>query len=120
MGDRKRYFNAEFHRSAELCFVVEGQADAITLAQWGFPAVALVGVGADESLAQALKDNKIKTIYIALDADKPGQAAALKTAGVFGPMARLFNWIKPETLKEGETVTVTGNDIEESNDDSNG
>jgi DNA primase len=92
VGERLRFFNAEFHRGAEICFVVEGQGDAITLAQWGFAAVALVGVAADEGLAALLKQMKVKTLYVALDDDKAGQEALMKTAGVFGPMARLFKW----------------------------
>jgi hypothetical protein len=101
-GERARYFNAEFSRGRELCFVVEGQADAITLGQWGFPAVALVGVGADQAIADTLKQAKVKTVYIALDDDKAGQEALLKVAGVFGPMARLFNWIKPASMQDVE------------------
>lgn len=92
LGERARFFNAEFSRGAELCFVVEGQADAISLAQWGFPAVALVGVAADAALAEKIKTNKIKTVYVALDDDKAGQEALMKVAGVFGPMTRLFGW----------------------------
>lgn len=92
VGERLRFFNAEFHRNAESCFVVEGQADAITLAQWGFPAVALAGVAVDERLASLFKQLKIGTVYVALDNDKVGQEALLKTAGAFGPMARLFEW----------------------------
>jgi len=100
MGERARYFNSEFHSGAEVCFVVEGQADAITLAQWGFPAVALVGVAADKPLADVLKQAKIRTIYVALDDDKAGQEALLTVAGVFGPMTRLFSWIRPEVLRD--------------------
>ena len=92
VGARMRYFNTEFHRGAELCYVVEGQADAMTLGQWGFTAVALAGVAADERLASLFKQLKIGTVYVALDSDKAGQEALMKTAGVFGPMARLFQW----------------------------
>ena len=100
VGERLRFFNAEFHRGVEICFVVEGQGDAITLAQWGFAAVALVGVAADEGLAGLLKQMKVKTVYVALDNDKAGQAALMKTAGVFGPLARLFKWQSTEASNE--------------------
>lgn len=100
VGERARFFNAEFHRGAEICFVVEGQADAITLAQWGFPAVALAGVAADEGLAVLLKNMKVQTIYVALDDDKAGQEALMKTAGVFGPMTRLFQWKNTEVSND--------------------
>ena len=92
IGERQRYFNAEFYRGADICFVVEGQADAISLQQWGFAAVALVGVAADSALAETLSKAKIRTVYVALDDDKAGQDALLRVAGVFGPMARLFKW----------------------------
>lgn len=113
MGERARFYNSEFHGGAEVCFVVEGQADAITLAQWGFPAVALVGVAADKVVAETLKNNKVKTIYIALDDDKAGRKALLTVAGVFGPMARLFKWIRPAVL-----VDSTTSGTEMSDDDS--
>jgi hypothetical protein len=103
LGERQRFFNAEFSRGAKICFVVEGQADAITLAQWGFAAVALVGVAADEKLAETLKQMKVETIYVALDADQAGQEALMKTAGMFGPMARLFEW---------QTVPVKNNEAD--------
>jgi DNA primase len=110
IGERARFFNAEFHRGAEICFVVEGQADAITLAQWGFPAVALVGVAADEGLAAILKQMKIKAVYVALDEDAAGQAALMKVAGMFGAMTRLFGWNIPGRTSQPNLVIEENNE----------
>jgi DNA primase len=92
VGERYRFFNLEFTRGAKNCLVVEGQADAITLMQWGIPAVALVGVGADEDMAKLFKAQKIERTFVALDNDKEGIKAQVKTAQVFGPMTRLVTW----------------------------
>jgi DNA primase len=47
LGARQPFFNHLYWRPDPACpyiVIVEGQADAITLAQWGLPAVALLGV----------------------------------------------------------------------------
>ena len=90
VGERKRYYNWHFRRHGGHVWVVEGQADAIALGEWGEPAVALLGLGVDESLAQMLKD--ISVIYLALDADKRGQDAILRAASMLGPMTRIVDW----------------------------
>ncbi len=89
-GERQRYFNCAFRGGAEQVVMVEGQADAITLGQWGIPAVALMGLAADEWLAEVVA--KCGTKYIALDNDERGQAARWKAAELFGPMTRVLKW----------------------------
>jgi len=105
-GERQRYFNWLFNKHVDVVIIVEGQADAITLGEWGYAAIALCGLAADEELVGMLK--QIKTKYIALDADERGQEAMFQVAQLFGPMARLVSW--PE-LEEAKNI------IEENNDD---
>ena len=85
-----RYFNYEFHRNTAQVLIVEGQADAISLGQWGYSAVALCGVSADAGLAETLK--KCGTKYAALDDDKAGRENIIQVAQTFGAMTRLLKW----------------------------
>jgi DNA primase len=73
LGERQRYYNFKFHRHAKRVIIVEGQADADSWGEWGEAAVALVGVAADEKLAESIK--QIPEKYMALDDDKAGQEA---------------------------------------------
>lgn len=63
--------------------LVEGQADAISLAQLGFHAVALCGVeaGAPQGIT-----------HVALDNDEAGQAKALDLALRIGPLTHVVVW----------------------------
>jgi len=78
---------------------VEGQADAITLAQWGIPAMAIVGTNWDdhlETLAELRKRHK--TIYLGLDNDQAGLNALMgkdrrwQLGRVLGSMTRIVRW----------------------------
>lgn len=107
-GERAYYFNFMFSRDADICLVVEGQADAISAGQLGFAAVALAGVSANEDLAQNFKKNKIKRIFVGLDNDKAGNQNALKTAEIFGPMTRLVTWSQFDSMfGDGSTEEET-------------
>ena len=89
-GERQRYFNCAFRNGVEQVVLVEGQADAITLGQWGIPAVALVGLSMDEQLARMI--DKCKQKYVAMDNDERGLAARWRVAELLGPMARMMRW----------------------------
>lgn len=43
IGARQPYYNHLYNSQAEQVVIVEGQADAITFAEWGIPAVAIGG-----------------------------------------------------------------------------
>ncbi len=45
LGERQPYYNYLYSPHAEQVVIVEGQADAITFAEWGIPAVAIGGFG---------------------------------------------------------------------------
>jgi hypothetical protein len=94
-GEKQIYANWEWSTHEEQTVLVEGQADALTLAQWGIPAVAFCGVHADEHLARFLgvgDEHRTVAFAIGLDADKAGKVNTNKLARLFGPMTRLINW----------------------------
>jgi hypothetical protein len=99
VGHRQVYYNHEYGRRADEVVCVEGQADAITLGQWGIPAMAIVGINWDdhlEILAELRKRHK--TIYIGLDSDQAGLNALIgkdrswHLGRVLGSMARVVRW----------------------------
>lgn len=103
------YFNSAYKMKSDNVFVVEGQADAVSLAQMGYPAVALCGLGGlyGERPRWA---NDHKNIYLALDQDKAGISATQKSADVLGPMTRILKWDIPKhqvfQAGDGELVPV--------------
>ena len=68
---------------------MEGQADALTLDQWGIPAVALAGTFAGDGLLASLFE---KAVYLGLDTDQAGKTGGKKTAQALGPMTRIISW----------------------------
>jgi DNA primase len=95
VGDKKLYFNWEVSPTSKQLIIVEGQADAVTIGQWGYPAVALGGVYLDDRLLKSLgvgDERKEIDYYLALDSDAPGAIAVSKVADLFGPMVRLITW----------------------------
>ena len=97
VGSKQVFANWEWSSQATQCVIVEGQADAITLAQWGLPAVALCGVSADEHVARMLgaDDDRIKVdFYVGLDADAAGSKNSEKMLELLGPMTRVLQWDK--------------------------
>ena len=65
--------------------VVEGPFDWLTLVQWGFPAVALVGTHVRRAVLGEL--GGFARLYLALDADDAGRAGAAALRGALGPRA---------------------------------
>ena len=68
--------------------LVEGAADAITLAQLGFRSVALCGAEVGDGFDQ--RHDPIT--HVALDNDSTGQRQALKIALAIGPTTRIVQW----------------------------
>ena len=115
VGPRQPYYNACWWGAAKETpvLLVEGQGDALTLAHWGMPAVALAGCSLGASSRQAgaraegllgelLEKAASAPIVIALDADEAGQtaswqvAAALEEAGVPAHRLLMLAWPKPD------------------------
>jgi DNA primase catalytic core len=66
--------------------LVEGVFDWLTLVQWGFPALALVGTRVRPEALRAL-GARFERVYLALDADDAGREAAATLARALGPRA---------------------------------
>ncbi len=96
VGERQFYFNQVWRADAQECLIVEGQMDAITLGQWGMAAVALCGLGSSPDALEWLKQKLRKhlVVYLALDADDPGQKKIRKLGIELGPMTRIMRWAK--------------------------
>ncbi len=80
-GPKQPYVNAVYSSRSEEVIIVEGQACAITLAGWGFPAVALAGSGPSEDLARLLRGER--DVYVIPDAD--GRTDVQGLAEALGP-----------------------------------
>lgn len=92
VGERQPFFNHQYAPLESKMIVVEGQADAVTLGQWGLASVALAGVSATPDLLRRLARHD--KVILGLDTDQAGQANAAKIAYVLGPMTRLVRWPK--------------------------
>lgn len=90
VGARQPFFNHAYAPAAEVCVVVEGQADAVSLAQLGIGAMALAGVAKNENLTDLLKHHKV--VYVGLDVDESGRRNAWRVADALGPLTRLVTW----------------------------
>lgn len=98
-GKRHVFENHLYGRKSEEVTVVEGQADAVTLGQWGIAAVALAGT-AWEDHEEYLKNlrERHRRIFIGLDADEAGEKALMgrdedwPLAKMLGPMTRVVRW----------------------------
>ncbi len=85
------FFNAAYTGRDDYLVVVEGQADAITLAQWGIPSMALVGAKSkNEMLIERLR--RIPKVYVALDADQAGAKGTRALAELLGPATLVVTW----------------------------
>lgn len=89
VGDRRPFFSHNYRRDGAV-IVVEGQADAITVAGWGVPAVALAGCAVDSHLANEL--GRHSQVFLALDDDEEGQEAMAKAAELLGPATLILRW----------------------------
>lgn len=107
VGGKQPYFNHVYGGRADYAVVVEGQADALTLASWGVPAVALAGLHKIPELIKQLE--KHEEVFVALDAEAAGSAAAAGVARVaqqiaaaLGPTTRVVMWPLPEGREKGD------------------
>lgn len=89
-GSKQPYVNDPETVKGGAHVLVEGQADAISLAQLGIQATAVCG----------LSDLDVKVSHVAFDNDKAGKAKALETALNIDPLCRIVTW--PKTLRHRE------------------
>jgi DNA primase catalytic core len=76
----------EMALGSPMVILVEGVFDWLTLVQWGFPALALVGTCVRPEALRAV-GARFERVYLALDADDAGREAAFTLAGALGPRA---------------------------------
>ncbi|HIP73100.1 MAG TPA: toprim domain-containing protein, partial [Anaerolineae bacterium] len=88
VGGRQVYWNHVAVR--DYVVVVEGQGDAVSLGQWGIPAVALAGTKADDNLIAQLRG--MKQVYVALDSDAAGRAGMQSLAEALGAGTPVVTW----------------------------
>lgn len=65
VGERRPYGNHLYLPDADQLVLVEGQADAITFGEWGFPALAVAGMHVADDLLAVLR--KYRRVFVALD-----------------------------------------------------
>jgi hypothetical protein len=103
IGGKFAYYNQAYRAGKEAdVILVEGQADAVTLGQWGIGAVALGGTSW-QPFGELIKDlrKRHRELYIGMDSDNAGRKALQGEHGDWplalwvGPMARVLTW--PET-----------------------
>ncbi|MCU0464760.1 MAG: toprim domain-containing protein [Anaerolineae bacterium] len=95
IGERQPYFNHLYTPDAERVVLVEGQADAVTFAEWGIPAIALAGMQLSPAVLASLK--KHKRVFVSLDntpeAMEKGRELA-RTIGATALLPRLPDGVK--------------------------
>lgn len=87
-GAPKPLYGLELISTVSDVFVCEGPLDWLTLVEWGYPAVALLGSHLKQELVKELAN--AKTIYIVTDSDEPGRRSARRLAQTFGKRARII------------------------------
>jgi len=117
VGKRQMYYNHVYSRRADECVIVEGQADAVTLGQWGIAAVALAGTGwKDHQYGLMEMRQRHKRLYLAMDADKAGRTALIGERGdwpmisTLGPMTLVLSWGEGDDSLASELATETTSD----------
>lgn len=65
------------NEKVDYCFIVESPINALTLAVWGFKAIALMGTGSHNQMKQ-LKDLPIREYILCFDGDDAGRKATQK------------------------------------------
>ena len=87
LGERRPFYNHVYSTESEQVVLVEGQADAITFAEWDIPAIALGGMRASDVLLSTLRD--CKRVFVALDNTDSAQRQSNEIARALGCVAYL-------------------------------
>jgi hypothetical protein len=87
IGQRRPYFNFYYNADVDYVVVVEGQADAITFAEWGIPAIAIGGMSVDDELLTLLQGHK--RVFVMLDNTDSARTLSWEIAAHLGNRAYL-------------------------------
>jgi Toprim domain-containing protein len=82
IGERHPYYNHLYGPDAEQLVVVEGQADAVTFAEWGIPAIASAGMHISDNLLKAIRAHR--RVFVALDNTDDAQERSREIARALG------------------------------------
>ncbi|HEX3050478.1 MAG TPA: toprim domain-containing protein, partial [Aggregatilineaceae bacterium] len=96
IGDRQPYSNYVVDENTDQVVLVEGQADAISFAEWDIPAIALGGMQLSEALLNRLRD--YRRVFIALDNTEDAQDHSRQIAQMLGGKAYLPQF--PDGVKD--------------------
>ncbi len=105
VGEKQPFFNHCYSENVEQVAVVEGQADAITFAEWGIPAIALCGMTTNDVLTKRL--GKHKRVFITLDNTKDANAQSNELARAIG--RRAFIPTLPDGIKDANDWLIQRN-----------
>ena len=86
-GAPKPLYGGELIRGASEVCLVEGAFDWLTLVEWDYPTVALLGSHLKHELVSELAD--AQRVFIVTDSDEPGRKSARQLAETFGKRARI-------------------------------
>jgi len=87
IGERQPYYNHAVGSSLDTIVIVEGQADAISFAEWGIPALALGGMSVSDDLLTVFRS--YKRVFVALDNTDEAQEQSRQIGRVLGGRAYL-------------------------------
>ena len=96
-GQRQPYFGWNYRADSKDVVIVEGPADVITLAQYGFNTFGQIGTYLDEYWAKELRERHT-SIYHATDSDGAGRAAVIgknrdfPIADQLTPLTQIVTW----------------------------
>ncbi len=93
---RQMYLNWEWSPRGEIVAIVEGQADAVSLGQWGIGALALAGTNLAQGAPLRTLVEGCDLICLGMDDDEGGKKSIEKQAEFLGvgleAMARVIHW----------------------------
>jgi hypothetical protein len=109
IGERRLYFNHSYSPEAEQVVLVEGQADALSFAEWGIPTIALAGLSANDDTQCLLKNHR--RVFVALDNTADAQAKGREIARLLKASTCLIQL--PEGVKDANDWLKQGAQVED-------
>ncbi len=109
LGERRPYANHLYTPEADQVVLVEGQADAISFGEWGFPALAIAGMHVSDDLLTALR--KHRRVFVALDNTREAMEKNREIARSLGTNALIPRL--PDGVKDANDWLVQGAAIDD-------
>jgi DNA primase len=98
----KPLFGAHAASGSSAVVLVEGAFDHLTLRQWGYPSLALMGTHGSAAVLEQLR--AFERVYVVLDQDDAGFEGTLRLVGALGQVA--VPVALPEDVKDVATLAV--------------